>query len=374
MGFKGIFALFLLLLVIPVTTTAGDIWGPTTITGPGTYVLQADILDAASGIQIYSSDVIIEGNGHTIDGLGSSGSGIVIGGTSHPTYSNIEIRNLVLSDWMLGITVPMTASGASDILIKDIEFTIAGYGTRGIYAYAVTDMVIDGCTFTGTPFAAIELPVGAVRPIVRDSHFTGGQYGLLINGLQSAPGKAEFTGNTIENADIGIYANYFSGAMITDNTVKSNQEGIRVGCISDSTITGNTVTGNTENGLSLSHCNSNTIANNYFNNILNVHHYTSGSNTWALPLQAGTNIIGGSYIGGNYWGKPDGTGFSDTAVDSDGDGIADTAYTELYVNDPLPLVAGGQPPVAVPEFPAPLIPLGLVLGMVALIVIVRKKI
>ena len=52
------------------------------------------------------------------------------------------------------------------------------------------------------------------------------------------------------------------------------------------------------------------------------------------------------YIGGNFWAKPDGTGFSQTATDADGDGIADTAYKLSGNNnytDFLPLVGGGEP-------------------------------
>ncbi|HII79657.1 MAG TPA: PKD domain-containing protein, partial [Methanosarcina sp.] len=42
-----------------------------------------------------------------------------------------------------------------------------------------------------------------------------------------------------------------------------------------------------------------------------------------------------------FWGKPDGTGFSDTATDADGDGIVDAAYSfknSIYA-DPLPLIS-----------------------------------
>jgi len=55
----------------------------------------------------------------------------------------------------------------------------------------------------------------------------------------------------------------------------------------------------------------------------------------------GTNIVGGPYIGGNFWGKPDGTGFSNTAVDKNRDGISDSAYKNItgsIYSDNLPLV------------------------------------
>jgi PGF-pre-PGF domain-containing protein len=40
----------------------------------------------------------------------------------------------------------------------------------------------------------------------------------------------------------------------------------------------------------------------------------------------GTNIVGGDYIGGNYWGFLNATGFSETCTDSDGDDICDSYY------------------------------------------------
>ena len=35
-------------------------------------------------------------------------------------------------------------------------------------------------------------------------------------------------------------------------------------------------------------------------------------NAYSIKKTAGTNIVGGPYKGGNYWAKPDGTGFSQT--------------------------------------------------------------
>ena len=67
-----------------------------------------------------------------------------------------------------------------------------------------------------------------------------------------------------------------------------------------------------------------------------------------LQKQSGTNIVGGPYIGGNFWGKPDSTGFSQTAVDTDGDGISDSAYTNIagsVYSDYLPLVTPGPAPI-----------------------------
>jgi hypothetical protein len=51
------------------------------------------------------------------------------------------------------------------------------------------------------------------------------------------------------------------------------------------------------------------------------------------------NIVEGPYLGGNFWGSPRGTGFSQTANDSDADGISDLPYKVNGSDfDHLPLV------------------------------------
>ncbi|WP_054865044.1 PKD domain-containing protein [Methanosarcina barkeri] len=62
--------------------------------------------------------------------------------------------------------------------------------------------------------------------------------------------------------------------------------------------------------------------------------------SWNTTKTAGSNIVSGPYIAGNFWGSPDGKGFSQTASDNDSDGIADSPYVLNSKNiDYLPLVA-----------------------------------
>lgn len=83
--------------------------------------------------------------------------------------------------------------------------------------------------------------------------------------------------------------------------------------------------------------NYNTIYNNYLNNSKNVEDY--GTNTWNILKTEGRNIVGGLYLGGNFWASPKGDGFSETASDEDGDMIADLPYNVTETNyDYLPLV------------------------------------
>ncbi|MCH7535890.1 MAG: hypothetical protein IH948_09155, partial [Bacteroidetes bacterium] len=42
---------------------------------------------------------------------------------------------------------------------------------------------------------------------------------------------------------------------------------------------------------------------------------------WNTTKQPGPNIVGGPFLGGNFWSNPFGTGFSDNCIDTDKDGI-----------------------------------------------------
>ena len=96
---------------------------------------------------------------------------------------------------------------------------------------------------------------------------------------------------------------------------------------------------NNNNGISLSDSSkNNNIYDNIFNNANNFDFHENETNRWNISRQSGINIIGGSSLGGNFWGYPNGTGFSQNCKDVNGDGICDKKYI-LDVNntDYLPL-------------------------------------
>ena len=123
--------------------------------------------------------------------------------------------------------------------------------------------------------------------------------------------------NTVNsNTAYGIYLQSSSNNTLTSNDFSDNKYGIYLPGSSSNTLANNTVNSNEYHGIYLFYSsNYNLVYNNYFNNANNA--YDDGINRWNITKTNGTNIIGGPFLGGNYW--------SDYAgVDNTGDGLGDT--------------------------------------------------
>ncbi|AKB30971.1 cell surface protein [Methanosarcina siciliae HI350] len=207
-----------------------------------------------------------------------------------------------------------------------------GVKISGITVTAATGSGVSGICLSGCSNCRVE-----------NNKLTGDSQGVYLEKSR----KCTVSNNLVkDNRAYGIYLLGSSINNISGNTVTNSGRGIYIGNSDDNTISGNTVTSNSVLGLyECSLCDYNTVYNNYFNNTRVTLNGGTG-NSYNITKTEGTNIIGGSYLGGNYWGKPDGTGFSDTAKDEDGDGISDSAYDiNSKYSDYLPLVYPTPEPV-----------------------------
>lgn len=177
--------------------------------------------------------------------------------------------------------------------------------------------------------------------IISNNTISNGKIGILLTGSSSvgnSAGRDSLLNNSISNNDIGIlFEGYSSDNVVINNKVELNRQyGVHIN----------------NAGCGARYGQTNQFYNNVFNNTVNFFNDTSsykddytsiytGNSYTAQPIDngtgiipvalnttktPGTNIVGGPYFGGNYWAKPDGTGFSQICADSDGDGIGDLPY------------------------------------------------
>ncbi|SDG29083.1 PGF-pre-PGF domain-containing protein [Methanolobus vulcani] len=152
----------------------------------------------------------------------------------------------------------------------------------------------------------------------------------------------------IENNYCGFYLYDSDNVSIDNCTSTDNRYGVYLSSSDNNTIYSCNISDISTYGLSLVDCSDNLIYNNYFNSSANV--YVSGgtSNDWNITMANGINIINESYLGGNFWAKPDNTGWSQTEY-SIGNGFCDayeitddgnnTDYLPLTLNSVQPAVS-----------------------------------
>ncbi|WP_129597869.1 NosD domain-containing protein [Methanohalophilus profundi] len=249
---------------------------------------------------------------------------------------------------------------------KLIDNTISYNRDNGIYMSGDCDnntivgntIENNGNPYDGTDYYGIHLNdcnnTNLTSNTISDNH-----RGILLDACINT----NLTSNTIsDNDEYGIWAtNIGNTNLISNNTIAGNgYSGVYLQDCYYLSLAGNTISGNGEDsgngyGIDLEDSNYNQIFNNYLNNSENVDidypYLNDFDNEWNTTKTTGPNIIGGPYIGGNFWATPDGTGFSQLNTDSDGDGFCDSTKTiNTNNNDSLPLVM--PPPLNFTESPA----------------------
>ncbi len=163
--------------------------------------------------------------------------------------------------------------------------------------------------------------------IVRDNNISDNTYGIYVYRRSSShDNNVIIKNNTIEGNllngikldntyDVNIVAN----AIWDNGSYSSDYGGVKIDNSYQILLKDNNISQNNGFGIYLSGSNSqnNLIYNNYFFNTINAIDASGNAQDWNVGKREGTNIVGGPYLGGNYWSDYSGT-------DTDGDYIGDT--------------------------------------------------
>ena len=266
---------------INVTSAGWDGASCTVITEPGTYRILGDIQGSPGStcIDIRSSDVLIRGGGHTLNGTATS---LGIGATaSSGVISNVTVRNLTLTNWGRGIAYENVTGGAierSTVLSSETEgislinttsvtlvqdnaswngltgvaviegseynnltgITASGNGAVGVWLYAASHNLVQSGTFEQNNGTGIVLEARSANNTISGNSADFNNNGIMIransDGYISSYPYGPSDNNTISSCDASFNSN---------NGITLYEEA------NNNTLSGNTAFNNTNNGINL---------------------------------------------------------------------------------------------------------------------------
>ena len=364
--------------------------------------------DLTENIQIDSNGVTFDGNGHTITGSGTEGvylsgrSGVTIKNMNIQGFSEGVTLSFSNNNYLIGNNVTNITKGTSFyfgygfFLGSSNNNMIRGNNVSnnddGITLYGSDNNTLSGNTANSNKNNGIFLR-GDNNTLSGNTANSNKDDGIFLSGSNNT-----LRGNTANlNQGVGIYLSYSNNNTLNNNNANSNIDsgiylyhtnyntlignnasknnyGINLYAADNDTLIGNNASENNF-GFYLDFCKKNilkgniansnynygiyldpgwygfidnSIYNNYFNNTENYGIHKFGVcciNSWNTTKTSTTNIIAGSYLGGNFWAHPNGTGFSQTCTDSNFDGLCDLKYILNNENiDYLPLKYQAVPP------------------------------
>jgi parallel beta-helix repeat protein len=297
----------------------------------GNFYHQVDTTNTINGRPIY---YLVEETGAVVDGASLAGT---VFGIACP---NLTVIDLTFEKNEYGLFL----FGSDDATIRNVTATGNHYG---FFVKGSDRVRIDRCTARENSFSGFQ---------IQDSE------GMRVTNSKAFTSRDPFAGSGFDiqdcqdihlhhlvarsNSFAGIDLEETSDAWLLNITAESNgAAGIILG--GDTLYLEGCHIRDTEGpGIGMLDASNVYIWNNYLSNNENVD--LSGGDvtnvTWNAKKTSGPNIVGGPYLGGNYWANPDGTGWSQVTPDR-GDGFCNAPFViEGENKDLLPLHIRTHPP------------------------------
>ena len=258
-----------------------------------------------------------------------------------PIYIFLFLATFTIVSAQTGISACQTISAPGTyVLTSDVS------STSYCFIIGASNIVLDcaGHTITGRNLSSVGIynSAGHDNVTVKNCIIKSFNHGIFLG---NSANYNTITNSTATSNNNGIIVQSSSFNSLSSNTVNNNNKiGIDLQfSSSNNTLTSNTVNSNRNAGIELTSSSNNQLYNNFLNNSQNVSSFDGSSNLWNINKAAGTNIIGGPFLGGNFWANPSGTGFSEICNDMNSDGICDISNVLDGSNtDFLPLTNVGN--------------------------------
>ncbi|MBO8182245.1 MAG: right-handed parallel beta-helix repeat-containing protein [Archaeoglobus sp.] len=164
----------LLSVLAPVSAEVEHISSCTILEKPGYYVLDTDItINKTKCIEIKSSDVVLEGDGRKIK-AGRFGGTYAIYVYHEAGLGNITIKNLILENWVYGVSL-------RDVAKVSIESVTTEGGFFGIYSSSVADLTLKNCKVSNPKKTAFGLEGVKKAELLNLEAVNAAENGLLIS-------------------------------------------------------------------------------------------------------------------------------------------------------------------------------------------------
>jgi parallel beta-helix repeat protein len=281
-----------------------------------TYILIDNIISSYHGIVIYRSNVVIDGNGHMLQGS-NIGCGVVIDGANNVTLKNINIK---------GFGTGVLIQSSYNVIYKN---KITNNNRWGINVFSgLNNEILENLIMNN--YVGILLRSNSK---VSENNITANSEGIRVNGNSNTISR-----NKVKNNDVGISLSLASNNNVWGNDVTANGRGV---CLYSSTYNNvweNNITANNLYGIYVGNATNNSF---YHNNIIDNAEQVRDDSWYYPTIPSSVNVWDDGYpSGGNYWSDYAGVDLkSGPNQDQPGsDGIGDTPYIiDNYNRDRYPL-------------------------------------